>query len=82
MTETADRILAATTHIVTAWLDSNAIAPIALPGLIRDVHRSLTGTEPDRSGGKPKDVRPAVDIRRLCSPIASCAWKTARRSRR
>jgi predicted transcriptional regulator len=73
MTEIADRLLTATTRIVTAWLDANAIAPNALPGLIRDVHRSLTGLEPDRAGGEPEDVRlarprpmprPAVDIRK------------------
>jgi predicted transcriptional regulator len=73
VTDIADRILIATTQIVTAWLDANAVAPNALPGLIRDIHRSLTGLEPDRAGGEPEDVRPAkprqviraaVDIRK------------------
>ena len=59
MTDSADRILAATTQIVTAWLDANAVAPKALSELIRDIHRSLTDLEPDRSGGEPEDVRPA-----------------------
>jgi predicted transcriptional regulator len=41
MTEMPDRILAATIQIVTAWLDVNAVAPDALPRLIRDVHQTL-----------------------------------------
>jgi predicted transcriptional regulator len=47
MTESADRFLAATTTIVTAWLGANSVAASALPVLIRDVHRALTGLEPD-----------------------------------
>jgi predicted transcriptional regulator len=45
MTENADRLLVATAQIVTAWLAANAVAPKALPGLIRDIHRALTGQE-------------------------------------
>jgi predicted transcriptional regulator len=73
MTESADRILAATTQIVTAWLAANAVASTALPGLIRDIHRSLSGLEPNRTLGELEEVQPgkpqptartAVDIRK------------------
>ena len=59
MTESADRILAATTQIVTAWLAANAVASTALPMLIRDIHRSLSSLEPNRAQSKPEEVRPA-----------------------
>jgi predicted transcriptional regulator len=59
MTESADRILAATTQIVTAWLAANSVASAALPGLIRDIHRTLTGLEPDHASEVPKEVRSA-----------------------
>jgi predicted transcriptional regulator len=55
MTESADRILAATTRIVMAWLAASSVPSAALPGLIRDVHRTLTGLEPDQ----PTEVRSA-----------------------
>ena len=57
MTESADRFLAATTQIVVAWLAANALASTALPGLIRDIHRSLTGLEPDDAREAPKELR-------------------------
>jgi predicted transcriptional regulator len=59
MTESADRFLAATTRIVTAWLAANSVASTALPGLIRDIHRTLTGLEPDHAREEPKEVRSA-----------------------
>jgi predicted transcriptional regulator len=59
MTESADQILAATTQIVTAWLAANSVASTALPGLIRDIHRTLTRLEPDHARGEPKEVRSA-----------------------
>ena len=69
MTERADPILAATTQIVIAWLESNAIAPAALPGVIRAIYSSLTDLESAGSGGEPATVRgaqprTAVDIRK------------------
>jgi predicted transcriptional regulator len=45
--ETADLTLLATTQIVTAWLGSHEIATSALPELIRSVHGSLRGIEPE-----------------------------------
>ena len=57
MTESADRFLAATTRIVTAWLAANSVASSALPVLIRDVHRALTGLEPDLAGEESNVVR-------------------------
>lgn len=69
MTESADRILAATTQIVIAWLNGNAIRPAALPGMIRAVHQSLAdlGTNRPREElktARPVQPRPAVDIRK------------------
>jgi predicted transcriptional regulator len=57
MTERADRFLAATTRIVTAWLGANTFASAELPGLIRDIHRMLTGLEPDHAREEHKKVR-------------------------
>ena len=68
-----DRILAATTQIAVAYLGANAVGVAAVPGLIRDIQRSLTDLKPDRSGGEPEKPRPAksrpvvlaaVDIRK------------------
>jgi predicted transcriptional regulator len=59
MTKNADRLLVATAQIVTAYLDAHAVAPTALPWLIRAIHRSLTGLEPDHVPEEPKDVRSA-----------------------
>ena len=59
MTESADRFLAATTRIVTAWLAANSVAPTALAGLIRDIHRTLAGLEPDHAREAPEDPRSA-----------------------
>jgi predicted transcriptional regulator len=59
MTESADRLLAATIRIVTAWLAANSITSGALPGLIRDIHRTLTSLEPDRVREEPKEFRSA-----------------------
>lgn len=39
MTEGADRLLAATTRIVTAWLAASSVASSALPVPVRDIHR-------------------------------------------
>jgi predicted transcriptional regulator len=59
ITESADRFLAATTRIVTAWLAANSVASGALPGLIRDIYRTLTGLEADHVREEPKAVRSA-----------------------
>jgi predicted transcriptional regulator len=73
MTENADRLLISTAQIVTAWLTANAVAPKALPGLIRDIHRALAGLEPDGAHDEPEQrpiarrqpvARPAVDTRK------------------
>jgi predicted transcriptional regulator len=59
MTEIADRLLVTTAQIVTTYLKAHAVAPTVLPGLIRAIHRSLTGREPDRSPEERKDFRSA-----------------------
>jgi predicted transcriptional regulator len=46
MTESVDRILAATTQIVTAWLEANAVTSAALPGVIRAIY----GLQTDLAG--------------------------------
>ena len=43
MSETADRLLTLTSQIVTAYVGANAIEATALPALIHDIRRSLTG---------------------------------------
>jgi predicted transcriptional regulator len=57
MTESADRFLAATARIVIAWLAAHAVASTALPELIRDIHRTLTGLERDDAREAPEDPR-------------------------
>lgn len=73
MTESADRFLAATTRIVTAWLAANSVASTALPGLIRDIHRTVINLEPNYVGENPREAqsmksqpkpRPAVEARK------------------
>jgi predicted transcriptional regulator len=73
MTESTDRLLTLTTQIAVAYIGANAVDARAVPDLLRDIHRSLTGLEPDHSGGEPENGRPAqprpmprvaVDIRK------------------
>ena len=46
MPENADRLLALTAQIAAAYVGENAVNAKAVPGLIRDIHRSLTGLDP------------------------------------
>jgi predicted transcriptional regulator len=39
----SDRSLALTVEIVTAWVSANRASPTEVPGLIRDIHRTLGG---------------------------------------
>ena len=74
MTESADQILAATTQIVTAWLSANAVTSTALPGLIRDIHRSLSGLEPDHvreAPEHPRSANPRPETRATVEPRKS-----------
>jgi predicted transcriptional regulator len=48
-----------TTQIAAAYVGGNAVDAAGVPGLMRDIHRSLTGLERDRSGEVPEKVRPA-----------------------
>jgi predicted transcriptional regulator len=72
MPATADRILTLTTQIVADYVGANAVDPRAVPGLIRDIQRTLTGLEPQRrvdpaepgSSQPGSAARPAVEIRK------------------
>jgi hypothetical protein len=86
MTESADRLLAATIRIVTAWQAANSITSGALPGLIRDIHRTLTSLEPDRVREEPKNSARRKLLQdhglqsvsgNLSSPITWSVWRTA-----
>jgi predicted transcriptional regulator len=73
MPETVNRILTLTTQIAAAYVSANAVDVTAVPGLIQDVHLSLSGLDGHRPGGAsrlsrplepPPAVRPAVDIQK------------------
>jgi predicted transcriptional regulator len=57
MTESADLILALTTQIAVAYIGGNAVDARAVPELLRAIHQSLTGREPDRAQGEPEQIR-------------------------
>jgi predicted transcriptional regulator len=57
MTESADRILALTTQIAVAYLGANAADARMVPELLRAIHRSLAGREPDSAQGEPGQIR-------------------------
>ena len=79
MTERQD-VLSLAAQIVSAHVKKNAVAPDALPGLIREVFSTLTGSgEGDRSS-RPRQHRRSRSGSRS-SRTASCAWRTARASR-
>ena len=59
MAESADRILTLITQIAVAYLGANAVDARAVPELLRGIHRSLTGLEPDQAQGEPLQVRSA-----------------------
>ena len=48
MPDTADRLLTLTARLVAAYVGTNAVDVTAVPGLIRDIHRSLAGLEQSR----------------------------------
>jgi predicted transcriptional regulator len=72
MAESADRILTLITQIAVAYMGANAVDARAVPELLRSIHRSLTGLEPDQTQGseqirsvKSRRVgRAAVNIRK------------------
>jgi predicted transcriptional regulator len=73
MAESADRILQLTTQIAVAYMGANAVDARAVPELLRGIHRSLTGPEPDQAQGEPEQIRSvksrpaasaAVDLRK------------------
>jgi predicted transcriptional regulator len=72
MPETADRLLTLTAKIAAAYVGANAIDATAVPGLIRDIQRSLTDLRPNSVGvpatARPPAVRstapPAIEIRK------------------
>jgi|ERR1019366_4865623 predicted transcriptional regulator len=58
MTDIAHRILTLTTQIVTEYLRANAVPAAAIPGMIRDIHQSLSGLERHHSRGALRESRP------------------------
>ena len=59
MPETANRLLTLTAQIAAAYVGANTMEATAVPGLIRDIHRSLAGFDPV-SGGVQATARPAA----------------------
>jgi predicted transcriptional regulator len=66
MTPTVDEILTLTTQIVSAYLIAHPVEIAALPGLIREVHRSLSHLDGNRfvASASREAGRPAVDIQK------------------
>ena len=56
MAESADRILPLTAQIAVAYMGANAVDARAVPELLRDIHRALTGLDPDRAKGEPEQI--------------------------
>lgn len=55
MAESAGRVLTLTTQIAVAYMGANTVDARAVPELLRGIHRSLTGLEPDPAqGGRSK----------------------------
>jgi predicted transcriptional regulator len=57
MAESADRILQLTTQIAVGYMGANAVDARAVPELLRGIHRSLTGLEPDQAQGELEQIR-------------------------
>ena len=72
MPETVHRLLTLTTQIAAAYVGANSIDATAVPGLIRDIQRTLTDLEPNnevdpaksRSPAPRSTAQPAVEIRK------------------
>ena len=73
MPDTADQLLTLTARLVAAYVGTNAVDVTAVPGLIRDIHRSLAGLEQSRvvvESAKPvpaerrPTTQPVVEIRK------------------
>ena len=59
MTESADRFLMLTTPIAVAYMGANAVDARAVPELLRDIHRTLSGLEREHAREAPTAVRSA-----------------------
>jgi predicted transcriptional regulator len=67
MTDSADRILALTAQIAVAYMGANAVDARVVPELLRAIHGSLIGREPDSAQREPEQIRSAraaVDLRK------------------
>lgn len=60
-------IIELTAEIVAAYVGNNPVAAGDLPGLIKDVHKALTGTVETVEPPQPEQ-KPAVSIRRSITP--------------
>ena len=62
----ASDVLGLTARIVSAHLSNNAVAPDALPALIQDVYRTLSGV--GREPATPDRPQPAVPVKKSVFP--------------
>ena len=59
-------VLGLTAQIVSAHVSNNSVTPDALPGLIQDVYRTLTGI--GREPASPDKPQPAVPVKKSVFP--------------
>ncbi len=57
-------VLSLTAQIVLAHVSNNVVAPDALPGLIKEIYRTLNGVGGDVAEPSPERPQPAVPIKR------------------
>ena len=70
MTEetTQDNVLSLTAEIVSAYVSKNSLPTAALPGLIGQIHQSLTGLSSNHKVEAPVALVPAVPIKKSVTP--------------
>ena len=70
MTEetTQDNVLSLTAEIVSAYVSKNSLPTAALPGLIGQIHQSLTGLSSSHKVEAPVALVPAVPIKKSVTP--------------
>jgi predicted transcriptional regulator len=70
MTEetTQDNVLSLTAEIVSAYVSKNSLPTAALPGLIGQIHQSLTGLSSNHKVEAPIALVPAVPIKKSVTP--------------
>ena len=66
--ETDRNILALTAQIVSAHIANNAVPADRLPGVIREVYRSLAGSADDAGPAPAERLQPAVPVKKSVFP--------------